>query len=106
MIWIYVKFILIGFVEYFITTLNVKFIQKNKDYLAVVTTISLVFIWKFVILSLPEINKSGVFNAYALSLGFACWCALRFDRFLETVAKSRGIKFKRKMHKFASQFYK
>lgn len=92
MIWAYIQITLIGFIELFFITLSTKFIQKNKYLLAGIVTIINTYIWKWIILALPNMDKNGTFHVYALTLGIACICAMKFDNNLDKLAKKHGLK--------------
>ena len=92
-----IKYAIIGFIECFGVTLNTKFIQRNKNVLAFITSYLNVLIWVYIIETVGKLDNRIIIHVYALAFAFATTRAIKFDNKLEKLAKMKGKKLSKKL---------
>jgi uncharacterized protein YebE (UPF0316 family) len=87
----------IGILECFLLALNTKLLQRNRKILCFIVSFISIYIWYYVIASLVEnLHKWYIILPYAIGYASGDVCAILFDDYIETVAKFKGIKLKKK----------
>ena len=93
----YLIVILIGLLEAFGTTINSKFRQKSNKLYSFITAFFNIFLWVYIVSQIVEnINNPILLIFYALAYSLGDVLGLNFDRYLEKLAKLKGLQFKRK----------
>lgn len=94
-------FFIVGVVECFGQCLNIKFIQRSKYLLSFISAFINILIWAFVLSAIVEnIHESYlVIISYAFGYALGDVCAIKFDGYLEKLAKLRGFKLRKKKRK-------
>jgi len=97
----YIIVIIIGLLEAFGTTINSKFRQKSNKLLSFITAFINIFLWAYIVSQIVEnIKNINLLILYALSYSSGDVLGLIFDKYLEKLASSKGLKFRRrKTHK-------
>jgi uncharacterized protein YebE (UPF0316 family) len=91
--------IFIGLLEAFGITINSKFRQKSNKLYSFITAFFNIFLWIYIVSQVVEnINNIALVIVYALSYSIGDVLGLTFDKYLEKLAKLRGLKFKRKKY--------
>lgn len=97
LLWKILSLFFVGILENFLSALRIKFLTKNKKIpLAIVDFIyNLVYVY---IISLIVTNLKHFYIIVFYSLGYVTGdlSALRFDGYLDKLAKLRGLKLKKK----------
>ena len=94
----YFLFFILGVIECFGTTLNTKFVQRDKKSLSFITSFINILVWAFILTSLIEsMGKSwDLVVIYALGYALGDVLGIIFENYLEKLAKLRGFKIRRK----------
>ena len=95
--WIYFILAGIGLLEAFLSTINSKFRQKSHLTLTFITSFINGLVWYFLITKVLEnVNNPSLALSYSATYALGDVLGLRFDKYLESLAKIKGIKFKKK----------
>jgi uncharacterized protein YebE (UPF0316 family) len=88
---------LVGFIECFCSTLNTKFVVRNNRLLSFLTAFLNILIWAYVVaLTVENIKNFSIIVIYAIGFGIGVLFAIQFDKYLDKIAKFKGLKLKKK----------
>jgi uncharacterized protein YebE (UPF0316 family) len=98
MIFQYLLFLVLGVVECFGTTLNTKFVQRDKKLPSFITSFINILVWAFVLSTLIEsMGKSwDLIIVYGLGYASGDVLGIMFENYLEKLAKLKGFWLKKK----------
>jgi len=87
----------VGFIECFCSTLNTKFVVRNKRILSFITSFINILIWAYVVaLTVENIKNFSVIAVYGIGFGIGVIVAIQFDKYLDRIATFKGLRIKKK----------
>ena len=91
-------FFIVGIIECFGVSLNTKLVQRNKYFPSFLTSFVNIVIWAYVISAIIENIDKGPYIVilYALGYGIGDVLGIKFDNYLEKLAKLKGLKIRKK----------
>lgn len=93
----YLVLFIIGLIESFGLGLNTKFLQKNKEIPCFFMSLFNQVIWYLMLRSVTEnIENFILCSFYFVGYAFGDVVAIRFDKYLDKIARFRGFKLKKK----------
>lgn len=97
MIFKYIIIAIIGLIESFGGSINMKFLQRSKKLFCFITAFFNILLWYFIIsMIIEDIANIWLIFVYATSYAFGDVLAITFDQKLEKIAKTYSVKRKRK----------
>lgn len=89
----------IGLLECFLLALNTKLLQKNRKILCFIVSFFSIYIWYYVIASVVDnLHKWYIILPYAIGYALGDVLAIMFDKYLELLAKIKGVTLKKHKH--------
>jgi len=97
LLWKILSLFSVGVLENFLSALRIKFLTKNKKLPLAIVDFAYNLIYVYIItLILTNLKHFYIIIFYSFGYLTGDLCALRFDNYLDKLAKLRGIKQKRK----------
>lgn len=93
----YIILSIVGIIEAFGTTINSKFRQRSNKLFSFITAFINIFLWVYIFSQIVEnINNIKLLVIYAISYSLGDVLGLTFDRYLEKLARIKGLRLRRK----------
>jgi hypothetical protein len=80
----------IGFIESFLASLNVKWLQGGRKLLCFITSYISINIWYYVVCTVIDFKGHWVtLQCYALGFGVGDFMAISFSKYIDSIAKQK-----------------